>query len=254
VFSLKHLESIRLAELDILLKYFPKGAHVLEIGAGTGQQAKLLSDLNFTVSAIEIKSSIYSQDRHYNVIEYDGSNFPFSENSFDVVFSSNVLEHISDLAQIHNEIRRVLRDDGIAVHVIPSHYWRIWTIISSVPNGFQSITNSLCATLGCLFRSSCNTSYVKNAWMRSLGDIKAMIWQRRHGERGNFLSEIFYFHPVWWNQNFQANGFCLLKAAPMGIFYSGYMVMGSYWTIPKRIKLAKFLGSASYIYVLKARN
>ena len=73
----------------------------------------------------------------FPIIDYDGHHIPFDDNSFDIVFSSNVLEHICDLHQINREIQRVLRSDGYCVHVIPTHTWRFWTTLSAFPTAFQ---------------------------------------------------------------------------------------------------------------------
>jgi 2-polyprenyl-6-hydroxyphenyl methylase/3-demethylubiquinone-9 3-methyltransferase len=42
-----------------------------------------------------------------------GENLPFQDNSFDVVFCCNVLEHVSDLPKVIAEISRVLKNGGI---------------------------------------------------------------------------------------------------------------------------------------------
>jgi ubiquinone/menaquinone biosynthesis C-methylase UbiE len=39
MFSLDHLDAIRLAEIDKIASFLPAGARILEIGAGTGSQA-----------------------------------------------------------------------------------------------------------------------------------------------------------------------------------------------------------------------
>ena len=40
MFNLKFLHLIRQVELEMVLKYLPKDAQILEIGGGTGAQAK----------------------------------------------------------------------------------------------------------------------------------------------------------------------------------------------------------------------
>ena len=53
VLSLAHLDAIRGAEIDKIAAFIPAGARVLEIGAGTGQQALELRRRGFAVTAIE---------------------------------------------------------------------------------------------------------------------------------------------------------------------------------------------------------
>lgn len=62
-----HLQSLKIYrkhELDIALKNFPATPEtnlyqVLEVGAGTGQQAKYLREIGYSVSAIDLKNSSY---------------------------------------------------------------------------------------------------------------------------------------------------------------------------------------------------
>src|SRR5208283_5218724 len=98
----------------------PPRGRVLEIGAGTGQQALELKRRGFDVAAIELADSAYAGARVFPVTDYDGARIPFPDRSFDAVFSSNALEHVRDLAFMHAEIRRVLKPGGIAVHVMPT--------------------------------------------------------------------------------------------------------------------------------------
>lgn len=50
-----------------------------------------------------------------------GEHLPFRDNSFDVVFLYNVLDHTSDPTQGMNEVRRVLRPNGV-LHLLVDTY------------------------------------------------------------------------------------------------------------------------------------
>ena len=67
----------------------------------------------------------------FPIKDYDGRTIPLPDASVDVVFSSNVLEHVPDLSRMHAEIRRVLAPGGICIHVVPTHTWRLWTTLTS---------------------------------------------------------------------------------------------------------------------------
>jgi len=45
-----------------------------------------------------------------------GENLPFQNNSFDVVFCCDVLEHVRDLPKVISEISRVLKNRGIFIY------------------------------------------------------------------------------------------------------------------------------------------
>ena len=118
------LKRIREYELELVIPLMPPGSSVLEIGAGAGWQSKLLAEYGLGVEAIDVEDSRYESQRIWPVLIYDGENIPFPDSHFDVVFSSNVLEHIKQVDQFLDEIKRVLKPDGIAVHIVPSTSWR----------------------------------------------------------------------------------------------------------------------------------
>src|SRR5438105_12903604 len=104
MFSYEHLDALRAAEIERVVPFFPAGARVLEIGAGTGKQALELQRRGFEVSAIELADSNYAAHRVFPIKDYDGRSIPLPDASVDVVFSSNVLEHVPDLSRMHTGI------------------------------------------------------------------------------------------------------------------------------------------------------
>ena len=118
-----------------MLPRLPAGTSVLEIGAGAGWQARTLAELGFAVQAIDVDvaGAGYKEIREWPVILYDGDRIPFSDRCFDIVFSSNVLEHIPQVDRFQAEIKRVLTPGGIAVHVVPTGSWRFWTNLAYYP-------------------------------------------------------------------------------------------------------------------------
>ena len=57
MFSLEHVHAVRAAEIEKIIPFFHPGARILEIGAGTGQQALTLMERGFDVLAIEMADS-----------------------------------------------------------------------------------------------------------------------------------------------------------------------------------------------------
>lgn len=116
------LEVVRSHELLGALSEFPapqegtRRRTVLEIGAGTGQQARMLQEYGFEVIAIDLPTSHYRRDRIFDVIEYDGRTISCAADSIDVVFSSNVLEHVAEIDSFLDETIRVMAPNGLAIH------------------------------------------------------------------------------------------------------------------------------------------
>ncbi|MFQ3622870.1 MAG: methyltransferase domain-containing protein, partial [Acetobacteraceae bacterium] len=156
--------------------------------------------------------------------------------SIDCVFSSNVLEHVRDLAAFHREAARVLRPGGYAVHVMPTAAWRFWTTVS----GFADIP---AAWVGALRdgRGLPRLAYVTAVRTLPL----------RHGETGNAITELWTFRIAAWRKHFAAAGWQLRRAEPMGLFYTGWMLLGPRLTLDQRVALARLFGSATAVYVVE---
>jgi SAM-dependent methyltransferase len=235
MFLVDQLSLLRQAELLAIRPLFPEGGRVLEIGAGTGQQSAELQEAGFDVTAIDIPDSDYAAKRIFPVIDYDGRNLPFRAASFDVVFSSNVLEHVRDLASLHTEIKRVLKPSGSCIHVLPTHAWRFWTMVTCYP--------AIWSYLRALLRAPS-----KRAFYEFARQVGVCVVHPRHGERGVGVLELLLFHPHWWLSHFQKNGFSVVCNRPVGLFYTGNLLLGQSLDLQKRATLARYLGSACHVY------
>lgn len=243
------LSEIRARELQRVLEVLPTGGKLLEIGAGAGWQAKALSDAGFEVTAIDIESGGYEEQRVWPVKSYDGVKIPFPDSSFDIVFSSNVLEHIPHGEEFQSEIRRVLRPQGRAVHVLPTATWRFWTSLAH-----YAFLGRLGVAI--LHRSDKDPleGAIKRARRRSLRQkLRRALFPARHGEVGNTVSELYLFSRLRWRPLFERTGWKLDEVYPVGLFYTGYMVAGPSCGIRTRQLLSRALGSSGLIYVLRKR-
>ncbi len=94
---------------------------VLEIGCGDGFVTSLLRQRFNPVFTMDPAPRAKITGGCVAVAE----RLPFADNSFGCLFSSNVLEHVPGLDSALSEMRRVLRDDGIMIHTIPTVTWKI---------------------------------------------------------------------------------------------------------------------------------
>ncbi|HIF10103.1 MAG TPA: class I SAM-dependent methyltransferase [Sneathiellales bacterium] len=242
-----HLHALKKAELEnevAALGDCFHGADLLEIGAGTGYQLSLLAKTCKSTTGVDLPSSNYARDRLMPIIDYDGNRLPFADQSFDVIFTSSVLEHVVDLPRFHQEMHRVLRKEGIAVHIVPTHIWRLWTLLAHYPALPKTILGALKA------RSQANIETTNEKPRSLLSKLIAVLIPPRHGERGNGFTEIYYFRPSHWERQFRDNGWVINRSTPTGLFQTGYCLFGLALPITWRTKLAKILGSACRTYVL----
>ena len=249
-----HLNHLRLAELDLIREYLPPHGCLLEIGAGTGLQGMHLRRLGYELEMVDLPSSNYAAERLCAITDYDGRRIPFDDATFDVVYSSSVLEHVSDLPFLLAEIRRVLRPTGYAIHVVPTHYWRLWTSLGEFPAAARrayTLLETLLKQLANPPRSS--HAVVPDAtttWVALARSIARPFALRRHGERGTALTELLFFQPACWRRIFTANGYRILHEKPARLFYTGATVMGPRWSIAQRRRLSRLLGSATHLFVV----
>lgn len=210
-----HLEAIRLHEIESVIPLMPAQARILEIGAGTGWQARALAQHGFDVESIDLPTSQYAGSRVWPVRNYDGVSIPFPPGSFDVVFSSSTLEHIPHLRGFQGEMRRVLKPGGIAIHIVPSAAWRFWT----------SLTHPL----------------------------RYLTLPIVHGEHSsNVVSEMLAFRRSSWTTLFRETGWVVEDCRPGGLFYTGCCIADRRLSPQRREQLSRWLGSSVHIFVLRA--
>ena len=188
--------------------------------------------------------------RVFPIVDYDGRTIPLPDANFDVVFSSNVLEHVPDLTTLHTQIRRVLAPGGRCIHVLPTHVWRLWTTAGSFPDASVYLAAGVPRLFPRGVPRDAEMRRLGEAWYFTARHVAGRLLPRRHGERGNVISESWLFHPSWWRRNFRANGFNVVHDEPMGLFYTGNMMFGTALGVPQRARLARALGSACHLFHL----
>lgn len=264
--ELTWLVRLRERELNIVLEKCPgMSGRLLEIGGGTGHQALALTRHCREVCSIDIEQTGgYADHRVFPVQPYDGRRIPFPDGSFDVVFSSNVLEHIAPIDDFEKELHRVLKQSGRAVHVIPTHSWRLWTALAHapamakvVPRAVVRRAESFAPTLFSRDQIPAPSPAVSSEPLalprrRSLSrDLSMLVGWGPHGERGNSLSEIlYYFRPSWWEHHFRASGWTIERKFPIGLFYTGHALAGERLSLAQRGRWARVVGSSTFCFEL----
>ncbi len=142
VVAREYLSEERVKEqIDLLIKYSGElnGKKVLEIGSGYGmftaytnnyfdcETIGLEPSTDEYSTAFEISKAllaIYNLDQKM-IVNGLGEKMPFLDNSFDIVYSSNVLEHVKNPQKVIEESIRVLKSGGYMQCVVPN-YGSFW--------------------------------------------------------------------------------------------------------------------------------
>jgi ubiquinone/menaquinone biosynthesis C-methylase UbiE len=246
----------RLSELEkvvsLIQHHLPNAKYVLEIGAGSGIQSKKLHEIGFEVKAIDVQESAHKKYWVWPVKEYNGTMIPYPDETFDVVFSSSVLEHIPHLDEFENEIKRVLKPSGVVIHVLPSSTWRFWTYWTH----YLFIVKTAVKLLHKKLFSADQNRDLDDVTGRSTSIPKHRVFRNilfasLHGEHGNVLSELILFNRYVWQYHFSKHHFYILQITTNELFYTGYASLGSLLNLSIRKKLSRFLGASHNIFVLK---
>lgn len=138
------------------------GATILNLGCGEmltdfgllGKEVKSIAGLDLHERPSSHIESVAQKLRTHGIIppddyqsrlsyvHYGGTDFPFEDGQFDVVFSWSAFEHIHDVPSVLSEVRRVLRNDGFAfVQVYPwYHSFQGSHLIDFIPEPYFHLT------------------------------------------------------------------------------------------------------------------
>ncbi|MGY5151522.1 MAG: class I SAM-dependent methyltransferase [Candidatus Nitrosopumilus sp. bin_6a] len=234
------LEFIRKQELESIEKYFldSKKRKILEIGGKDGYFAKILTDWGFDVTSIDIDPS----STYFDVKKMNGTNLEFEENSFDLIFSSHVIAHVKNKNLLFKEINRVLKKDGLIIHIVPSNWWSI-------------ITNFLHYLLlpKYLFEKNKFDKFLKNnkenLFNHKKNKLINLLFLHPLGTEKSFIIEIVKFSKNKWKNLFVSYGYTICDELNGPLVYSGHNIFKD-----KGHKIRKYFASifpSSYIFTMK---
>jgi ubiquinone/menaquinone biosynthesis C-methylase UbiE len=166
--------------------------NALELGAGNGSQSLTIIKYCDRLICTEKDEKSFAWlgqtilQRQAPNIEYmvcDAQDLSrFSDRTFDLVFSSNMLEHIPDVDRCLRECKRVLTDDGLMMHLMPNRWWKSFT--------------------------------------SGLGIFKLKI-PRVHGVSTNLWREFYVFGASVWKKRIESKGLIVQEIIGMP-FYTGH--------------------------------
>jgi SAM-dependent methyltransferase len=159
---------------------------VLEIGSSFGSMHALLRRQGVDAYAIEVDLTRIRLGRRFwrvlaespsRVVAAVGEVLPFPDETFDVVFSSNVLEHVQDPVKVLSETRRVLKPGGM-MHVVVPNYGSIW-------EGHYAVL-----------------------WIPYLPPLLGKLYVRLYRRDPSFIDTLQFINPFWLGQMLrQVSGF-----------------------------------------------
>ncbi len=127
-----------------ILSHLHAGADVLEVGAGAG----IVPHMNFRgmarrVCGIDVDPRVRENPMLDEGRVSDAGRVPYPDCSFDLVFTDNVAEHLSDPLAVFGEVHRVLRPGGVFLIKTPNKTHYMPLIARLTPHRFHQFINKL---------------------------------------------------------------------------------------------------------------
>jgi ubiquinone/menaquinone biosynthesis C-methylase UbiE len=108
------------------------GSRVLDLGCGWGRMLKPVMDRGAHAIGLDISEEMLAlSEKHLrkngytpHLVRGDGTRLPFRDNTFDMVYSFLVLQHLSkeNGREIFNEVKRILKSSGVAYIRVPGRF------------------------------------------------------------------------------------------------------------------------------------
>lgn len=123
-----------IATYDFCVPYV-RQKRVLDFGCGSGYGTHLMAahcqeifGVDIAADAVDFANERYSGDNleYRQIGNIETTPLPFDDGTFDAVISFQVMEHIEQVDKYLDEIRRVLRDDGIVIIATPDKTTRLF--------------------------------------------------------------------------------------------------------------------------------
>ncbi len=123
------------------------GERALDLGSGAGDFTALLAEAGAEVVGADVAEAALARARAahpglaFTLVPLDGP-LPFEDSSFELVWASEVIEHVADTARWLSEVRRVLVPRGRLLLTTPAH-GRLATALRGVERYSQPLGDHL---------------------------------------------------------------------------------------------------------------
>ncbi len=187
--------------LSLILKFkLSKEAHILDIGCSGGCLIQELIKKGFkNVYGVDISEQSIAQCKKKglkNIENMDASDMCFNNNTFDLIISSDNLEHLKNDQEVLRDWNRVLKPNGILIVFVPAYKF-LWSVHDTANYHFRRYSKwELCNKLLRANYSIVRCSYWDFILFTPIG---MTILLSKLFVRKSVYSNKIYSVPVWLN-------------------------------------------------------
>ena len=256
-----YIHSLRRREVEIVFSGYPrKGVDIiLELGAGDGFQSTLISKYTSMLYSTDLDDCRLdlndSPGIKYKICDAEIIDEYFSDNMFDMVFSSNMFEHLPYPEKALSAIKNILKPDGLVILIMPSVFWEILHFTLHYPiKIYRYIKKHLFLrdgdNRGVKYYDNTKSLYISNNIklepFKRYKLLDIIRWPKPHGISRTNFKEFISFKKTTWTNLFKKNNYQILKIKK-GPVSSGYGL-----GLDKIRHLLERIGFTSeYIYYIK---
>jgi SAM-dependent methyltransferase len=183
---------------------FEKGARILDVGCGSGEQMLELQDSGATVFGIDVAVASLKKcgERGLRVAAGQAEKLPFADTSFDGILCKVALSYTDDRQTIA-EFARLLKPGGSAYIVTHGLGYYLGYVLKNYPlftrfYGFRSLINTaLFAASGWRLPGFLgDTIYQSENRLLRLYDENGFEIETAHSSRGTWGQPVFIYHKI----------------------------------------------------------
>lgn len=220
---------VRRKEIEIVFSHCPEKhfATALELGAGDGFHSRLLAKYATKLISTDYSPSILAlkntESIEYRVCDAEEVDHCVGGESFDLVFMSSVMEHLSNPVKALQAAHKILREDGVVVSMMPNRFWKACHLAFHLPNKvFLKMTHPRGGNRRPIEEKTIGVDNNPKTVKAIRSKFVAFWTPEPHGVSKSNLDEIMAWKPERWSEHFEEAGFepPLLIKGPVSSGYS----------------------------------
>jgi len=258
-----YLHDLRRREIEMIFKKCPEKCFVqgLELGAGDGFQSKLLARYAQYLLSTDYNARRLLEESNtnieYKLCDVEDIDQCCTSDTYDLIFSSNLMEHVQRRQEVFGKIARLLKDDGVTIHVMPSCFLKVCWVglfhfnlfiefleVITKPGGFKKIFHKVFKRPEGKRSSENFELHTNNPKSPPRTVVQRFIWPSRHGEYASHWQEFLAYRKKNWINLMESEGLEVIQALKMPVSSGyGFGFNGIRWI------LEKFGLCSSYAYI-----